>query len=198
MNKDVERLRDKKVYVLDMDGTFYLGNQLIPGSLDFIRMLERQQKKPLFLTNNSSQSSAYYQKKVQKMGLQESEVQVYTSGDVLAYYLKKKYPGKKVYLVGTNSLQQTMLEQGIAIGEKNVEIVVVGFDTSLHYEKIKKTCCFIEVIIGDRLYTDIAFGKKYGITTVLVLSGETRKEDLKAGYQPDYVFPSLVDICTVL
>ena len=49
--------------------------------------------------------------------------------------------------------------------------------------------------IGDRLYTDIAMGKKSGITTILVLTGETQKDDVKESpWQPDYVFPSLSDI----
>jgi HAD superfamily hydrolase (TIGR01450 family) len=47
-------------------------------------------------------------------------------------------------------------------------------------------------MIGDRLYTDIAMGKRAGITTILVLTGETRIEDVPASsWQPDLVFPSL-------
>jgi NagD protein len=50
-------------------------------------------------------------------------------------------------------------------------------------------------IIGDRLYTDVACGKNAGITSILVLSGETKVNDLKAATEkPDYVFPSLKEI----
>ena len=58
------------------------------------------------------------------------------------------------------------------------------------------------VIVGDRLYTDIAFGQKYGITTVLVLSGETSRKDLQeeknAVYQPTFVLPSLRELAAIL
>ncbi len=51
-------------------------------------------------------------------------------------------------------------------------------------------------IFGDRLYTDIALGKQNGITSVLVLTGETKAEDLEktapADY-PDIVLPSLLE-----
>ena len=50
-------------------------------------------------------------------------------------------------------------------------------------------------MIGDRLYTDIALGQSSGITTVLVLSGETKTEDLKdSPFQPDYIFQNLAGV----
>jgi len=268
MNEELAELRRKKVFVLDMDGTFYLGNQLIPGALELIRHLKSQQKEPLFFTNNSSQSRAFYQQKIQRMGLAAVEVPVYTTGEVLAYYLHREHPGAKVYLVGTDSLAATMREEGIMLASQDAaaDVVAVGFDTSLVYQKIEHACtmlrqgaafiatnpdfnCPVEngflpdcgsicamleaatgkkplylgkpyspaleylvaetgyqpaemVIVGDRLYTDIAFGQKYGIMTVLVLSGETNRNDLQekrnAVYQPDFVFPSLGELAAIL
>ncbi len=262
MNKDLAPLRKKKVFVFDMDGTFYLGNQLIPGALECVRILQTQQKMELFFTNNSSQTGAFYQNKVWQMGLEDENVPIYTSGDVLAFYLQKEHPGEKVYLVGTKGLEQTLLEKGIILAERDVDLVAVGFDTSLEYQKLAKACallrqgaaflatnpdlnCPVEkgfipdcgsicamltastekkptflgkpylttldflvqetgyepaemVIVGDRLYTDIAFGQKAGLTTVLVFSGETCPADLQKEqntvFQPDYMFPSLLEL----
>jgi ribonucleotide monophosphatase NagD (HAD superfamily) len=56
-------------------------------------------------------------------------------------------------------------------------------------------------IFGDRLYTDIALGKKFGVTAVLVLSGETQPEDVEAAAladKPDFVFDSLADVDKVM
>ncbi|MBQ8431414.1 MAG: HAD-IIA family hydrolase [Clostridia bacterium] len=56
-------------------------------------------------------------------------------------------------------------------------------------------------IFGDRLYTDIALGKKHGVLSVLVLSGETTKADLEAASEderPDLTFGSLADVDAVL
>jgi ribonucleotide monophosphatase NagD (HAD superfamily) len=50
-------------------------------------------------------------------------------------------------------------------------------------------------MVGDRLYTDIALGQTSGITTCLVLSGETTKDDLAASpFQPTYTFANLGSI----
>ncbi len=56
-------------------------------------------------------------------------------------------------------------------------------------------------IFGDRLYTDIALGKRHGVTAVLVLSGETKQEDVDAAEEadkPDYVFPSLLEVDSLM
>ena len=56
-------------------------------------------------------------------------------------------------------------------------------------------------IFGDRLYTDIALGKKFGVTAVLVLSGETQPADVEAAAvadKPDFVFNSLADVDKVM
>ena len=54
-------------------------------------------------------------------------------------------------------------------------------------------------MVGDRLYTDIALGQTAGVPTVLVLSGETRPEDLVGSpYHPDYIFPDLGELARAL
>ncbi|MEI6157154.1 MAG: hypothetical protein WCP87_02165, partial [Atribacterota bacterium] len=86
-------LVSKRVFLLDMDGTFYLGDKILPGSLDFIRTLERQHKLFFFLTNNSSRNSVFYARKLQQMGLQSIHPdQIITSGEVCAWYLKRQFP----------------------------------------------------------------------------------------------------------
>ena len=62
-----EKLAKVRCFLLDMDGTFYLGNQLIEGSLDFLAALRRTGRQCLFLTNNSSKSASFYQQKLERM-----------------------------------------------------------------------------------------------------------------------------------
>ena len=66
-----------------------------------------------------------------------------TSGDVTAEYLKTEYPGKKVYLVGTPALEEVFRAQGIFLTEENPDVVVIGFDMTLTYEKLEKACTYI-------------------------------------------------------
>ena len=55
------------------------------------------------------------------------------------------------------------------------------------------------VMVGDRLYTDIAMGHTSGVFTVLVLSGETQPQDIDAStYQPDAVFAHLGELASYI
>jgi len=256
---NLDFLRSKKLFVLDMDGTFYLGNRLIEGSLSFLEKLKIQGKRFLFFTNNSSRTSAFYRKKLAGMGCFVEDSDIVTSGDVTIKYLKENYPEAGVYLVGTKLLCESFRNGGIRLTndtDEKPDIVVLGFDTELTYEKIERACTFIRngaiflathldyncptedgfipdcgsmcamveastgvkprylgkpfretvdmiklitglddkdlAFVGDRLYTDIATGVSNGITGILVLTGETKLEDVeKSEVKPDYIFDSL-------
>ena len=123
-----EALKGVELFVLDMDGTFYLSDSIIEGSLDFIRKLEDMGKEFLFFTNNASRVSSFYQKKLAKMGLEVEVSDIVTAGDVTIEYLKSFYPGKRVYLNGTPLLEESFQEKGICLVQEDPDVVVQGFD----------------------------------------------------------------------
>ena len=143
MTENIEILKKKKLFVLDMDGTFYLGDRLIEGSLGFLERLKEKGVEFLFFTNNSSKNSSFYKKKLAGMGCFVDEAEIVTSGDVTIKYLNENYPGKGVYLMGTELLEESFRTRGIRLTEEKPDIVVLGFDTTLTYEKITKACTFI-------------------------------------------------------
>lgn len=130
-------------FVLDMDGTFYLGNRILNGSLEFIRKAIQTGRDFLFFTNNSSKSPEAYIDKLAKMNCFINSNQIMTSGDVTIQFLKVNYPNKSVYLVGTPALEESFRKAGINLVEDNAEIVVIGFDTTLTYEKLVKACNYV-------------------------------------------------------
>lgn len=136
-------LQDTELFVLDMDGTFYLGEEILPGALDFIKQVERCGKQYIFFTNNSSKSPKLYMKKLAGMNCPIERGQIMTSGDVMIEYLKAVHPGKTVYLVGTPALEETFQEAGICLVKEQPDLVVVGFDLTLTYEKLERACTFI-------------------------------------------------------
>ncbi|MBP1559279.1 MAG: HAD-IIA family hydrolase [Oscillospiraceae bacterium] len=138
-----QAVQDVDLFVLDMDGTFYLGDRLIEGSLEFIEKVKKAGKRFVFFTNNSSRIPSFYQQKLERMGCLVTTREVITSGDVTINWLQATHPGKKVYLVGTPLLEQSFREGGICLVEEAPDIVVVGFDTTLTYEKLEKACTFI-------------------------------------------------------
>ena len=126
-----------------MDGTFYLGDRRIDGALDFIHKVKETGRDFIFFTNNSSKNGSMYIEKLAAMDCPITKDRIMTSGDVTAAYLKSKYPGKKVYLVGTPALEAVFREEGICLTEEKPEVVVIGFDMTLTYEKLERACTYI-------------------------------------------------------
>ncbi len=133
-------LKSITCFALDMDGTVYLGEQWIEGAGDFLEALERVGKQYVFLTNNSSKNPRAYIEKLGRMGLEIDQRRIVTSGQAAIDYLKRNYPGKRVYLLGNELLREEFLEEGIVLDELHPEVVVVGFDTTLTYQKMCRVC----------------------------------------------------------
>ncbi len=254
-------LNDKKLYVLDLDGTVYIENKLIDGALDFVRAVKQAGSEVLFLTNNSSMSTSDYVNKIKAFGFSVTEHTILTSGFAAGVHIKEHYPADcSVYIAGTEALRNEFRTMGFTICEESsqqVDCVLVGFDTELTYAKLRACCKYIEcgakfiatnpdlvcpvvnnhfipdcgsickmiqnatgaepqfigkpgrvmadiiskrfavphdkmVMIGDRLYTDIAFGINANMVSICVLTGETTPEMLnESPWKPDIVVSSI-------
>ena len=259
----MNRLQSVKCFVLDMDGTIYLGNELFPFTLDFLRKVEQSGRRFVFFTNNSSRSYEAYRAKLNRMGIPVTREQMLISTDVILEYIHSHYPGKSAYVVGTESLVEAFRQAGVTVCE-DADLCVLGFDTELTYHKLVVGCdlvrhgkpflavnqdwnCPVEgggfipdcgsmarlfaastgvepiffgkptrraldymlkatgcrpeelAVVGDRLYTDIAVAAGSGVTSVLVLSGEATRADLKdSPVQPDLVVQDLSELATLL
>lgn len=267
-NSDTSPIKEKKLYIFDMDGTIYLGGRPFDFAIRFIKNLRAAGKRVLFFTNNASHTTTFYMQKLTRLGFEPREDEIMTSGDVTLEFLKRYRAGKSVYLVGTDELVEEYRTKGIHLlngDEAQADIVITSFDTTLTYEKLDNACRLVRggaeylsthpdmncptetgfipdsgaiaafvtastgktptyfgkpyretvemiaeatgfsndemCIFGDRLYTDIALGKKFGVTSVLVLSGETQPDDVDAANEadkPDYVFPSLAEVDQIM
>lgn len=132
-----------KCFILDMDGTIYLGNELFPFTKDFLKKVEETGRKYYFFTNNSSKSQQAYIEKLDKLGILIQKEQMMISSHVIIKYLKEHYDGKSIYVVGTPSLVQEFESFDMNLTEEDPDIVVLGFDTTLTYEKLSKACHYI-------------------------------------------------------
>jgi HAD superfamily hydrolase (TIGR01457 family) len=142
----LEKLREKTVFLLDMDGTIYLGDELIEGSMKFLETIKKKGKRYIFLTNNSSKNKLTYVDKLNNLGIQASEEEVFTSGEATTMYLKKQKEGAKIYLLGTKALEEEFEREGFILEKerhKQIDYVVLGFDTTLTYEKLWAACEYI-------------------------------------------------------
>jgi len=136
-------LKNKKVVFLDLDGTVYKGNILINGAKKFLEYLDERGIIYYFLSNNSSRSKIDYVKKLSNLGIQTREERIILSTDgVIDFLLNKNV--KNVYLVGTKSMREMFIKSGIGVDSQNPEYIILGYDTELTYEKLKKASIFLQ------------------------------------------------------
>ena len=252
-------LAEKRLFLLDMDGTIYLDDDLFDGTVDFLQYVKEIGGKYLFLTNNSSRSVDAYVEKMARLGIAATKDDFLTSVDATVLYLREHYPDKLCYASGTKTFRQQLQDGGIRITdhlEDGIDVLVAGFDTELTFQKLEDSCILLNkgvdfvaanpdwvcptsygyvpdcgsvcemlyratgrrphfigkpqpemallamerfgyeknetMVVGDRLYTDIACGLNAGIDACFVLSGEGTLEDLKTSEtQPTMIYDNI-------
>lgn len=260
--KDARNLKQKRLFLFDMDGTIYNEDKLFDGTKDLLAYIKENHAKAIFITNNSSRSVTDYVSKLDRLGIISTKEDFFTSSMATVLYLKEKFPNQLIYCQGTQSLLKELETANLKITtevEEEVSAVVVGFDTELTSEKLRKTSelltkgipfiatnpdlacpvsfgyipdcgsicqmltnataqtptyigkpnatmielvmskwnCTKEetVVIGDRLYTDIASGNNAGVTSICVLTGEATIQDITEGnIKPTFTFKSVKEI----
>lgn len=140
LQNERKKINQIKCFILDMDGTIYLGNELFPFTRAFLDKLQETGRKMYFFTNNSSKSQQAYIDKLKYMGIEISKEQMMISSHVMIKHLKEHYKGKSIYVVGTPSLIKEFQSFDMNLTEEDPDIVVLGFDTTLTYEKMAKAC----------------------------------------------------------
>ena len=185
-NKDA--LSQVRCFLLDMDGTFYLGEQLLEGALRFIDVLNQQGREFLFLTNNSSRDSGQYAEKIARLGLSISREKVLTSGEATAMHIQSQKPDARVYVVGTSALENEFIQRGLVLTDESPDFAVLGFDTTLTYAKLWALCDLVRAgapyIATHPDYncpTETGFMPDIGATIAFVKTSTGREPDLIVG-----------------
>lgn len=132
-----------KYFIIDMDGTFYLGDGLIDGADECARRIVESGRDYFFFSNNSSHSIETVRARLAKIGFPVPREKVMLSSYVAALTVKRDYPGKSVYLLGNENLYNVFRETDVPLAQDDADIVMLGFDTDLTYERIRKACRMI-------------------------------------------------------
>lgn len=132
-----------KYFIIDMDGTFYLGDNMIPGSDKFIEHIKNTGKDFYFFTNNSSHDADECLEKLKKVGFPVPKEKIIISSHVAIDFIKRHRENKKIYLLGNENFTKDCEEAGLNLVNDEPDIVLLGFDTTLTYEKINKAANFI-------------------------------------------------------
>ncbi len=140
--RDWSRIRH---VVLDLDGTLYRDGRIFPQTLPFLDRLRRLNIGYTFLTNNTSRSKAEYVTKLRKMGIDAQPEEIYTPAESVFVYLHRHLPSvKRLAILGTPSLVDEFVAHGFTQDWERPEAVVVGFDTTLAYERLCRTAYWID------------------------------------------------------
>lgn len=142
-------LRKIKMFVLDMDGTIYLGDRLFPFTKRFLDAVRQNGADFCFFTNNSSKNREAYLTKLAGMGIEIPPEKMLISNGVILDWLKAHHPHETAYVVGTPALRADFDGAGIRQCE-DADYVVLGFDTTLTYEKLCTACDLVRA--GKPIY----------------------------------------------
>lgn len=130
-------LTDAKAFIIDMDGVLWHDNDPLPGMIEFFETLRSQGIKFVLATNNASRTTAQFQEKLLRMGVEVAPEEVLTSSQATALYLQGiAPPGAAVFVIGEEGLKQPLREAGFILSEGTADYVVCGMDRGLSWEKL--------------------------------------------------------------
>jgi NagD protein len=141
MHPDLSSIRH---IVLDMDGTMYLGRTVFPDTLPFLAILSRLDIGCSYITNNCSRSRAEYAQHLREIGIDASGETIWTSAHATIAYLREALPNvERLFVLGSSGLHEEFRQAGFGVVDVEPDAVVVGFDTSLTYDRLARTAYWI-------------------------------------------------------
>jgi 4-nitrophenyl phosphatase len=180
-------LKQYKAYLIDLDGTMYRGEEQIEAASDFVKALKQSGIPYLFVTNNSSKTPEQVAEKLHMFDIPSTAEHIITSSTATALYLKNHQPNASVYFIGEEGLEKALIDGGFPISDENPDVVVVGLDRQITYEKLAKACLGVRNG-ADFILTnaDIAIPTEQGLlpgngSLASVISTSTEKTPLIIG-----------------
>jgi HAD superfamily hydrolase (TIGR01450 family) len=126
-------------YVFDLDGTIYLGDDLLPGAKRLIGKLRELGKKVLFLSNNPTKSPEMYAEKLTRLGLPTPRGEIVNTVVTMTRWLLRNHPDATVFPISEEPLQRSLREAGIRMSERaeEIDIVIASYDRAFEYRKLQ-------------------------------------------------------------
>ncbi|MHC5012065.1 MAG: HAD-IIA family hydrolase, partial [Planctomycetota bacterium] len=121
-----------------------LGEDPLPGAVDFVRDLRARRVPLLWLTNNTSRSRDGWRRRLEAAGLDPAPEEIYTAGDATIDHLRAMDRVPRVHLVGTPELAGDFEAAGIPLADADAEAVVLGYDLEITYEKIRMAALLLQ------------------------------------------------------
>ncbi len=126
-------------YVFDLDGTIYLGDELLPGAKRLVETLRDNGKKVVFLSNNPTKDPEMYSEKLTKLGLPTPEEEIVNTVVTMTQWLLQNHPDAVVYPIAEEPLRKSLRNAGIKLSDnpEEIDIVIASYDRTFEYEKLQ-------------------------------------------------------------
>ncbi len=126
-------------YVFDLDGTIYLGDELLPGAKRLILKLRELGKRVIFVSNNATKDPRMYAEKLDGLGLKTPASEIVNTVVTMTEWLLSNHPDATVFPISEEPLKNSLSEAGIRISEdpEEIDIVVASYDRTFEYRKLK-------------------------------------------------------------
>ena len=134
---DIQYIRSKNGFIIDMDGVLYHGNKLLPGVRDFVNWLKEEKKKFVFLTNSSERTPKELKEKLHRLGIDVDTTVFYTSALATAMFLASQKPKGSAFIIGEAGLINALYNVGYTMNNVDPDFVVMGETRTYSYEKIE-------------------------------------------------------------
>jgi HAD superfamily hydrolase (TIGR01450 family) len=125
-------------YALDLDGTVYLDDRLLPGAAEAVALMRERGSAVAFVTNKPLQSAAEYAAKLSGLGIPADESDVVTALDSMVRYLVRQHPGSRLLTIAEPLVDRTLADAGFPLvtDPAEAQVVVVSFDRGFDYAKL--------------------------------------------------------------
>lgn len=171
---------------VDLDGTLIIGGDAVPGAADFLNGLRDAGQQVKILSNNSSDSKQGHAERLQSLGIDASPEDIVLSTDGVTSFLQER-DIQSVYCVGTDAMVQTLAEAGIKHAESGGEVVVVGYDTELTYDKLRTAAQMINAGVPYfATHHDVAYPSERG--PIPDIGATIASLELTTGVSPSAIF----------
>lgn len=131
-------INDFEAYCFDLDGTIYLGNEILPGAKETLEMLRMNDKKVMFITNSPTRTREECREKLEEFGIVVNQDEILTGPFISALYFSENFPDGLIYVVGEEAIKTEFDHFSLKMTEDPLEAthVLVGLDRSFTYEKL--------------------------------------------------------------
>jgi HAD superfamily hydrolase (TIGR01450 family) len=126
-------------YVFDLDGTIYLGDELLPGAKRLILKLRELGKRVIFLSNNATKDPRMYAEKLGRLGLKTPASEIVNTVVTMTRWLLREHPEATVFSISEEPLKNALSEAGIRMSEdpEEIDIVIASYDRTFDYRKLQ-------------------------------------------------------------